>query len=78
MLYAFSWYNGAAVVSLLDTDGYSKWQYSTPEGNNTYSNMIKYLQIDGSTDMVIATSGNNYINYNRIISSSASYSVSSS
>jgi hypothetical protein len=38
--------------------------------------MIKYKEIDESTDMVIATSGNSYINYNRIISSSTSpYSV---
>ena len=28
--------------------------------------MIKYKQIDAVTDMVIATSGFNYINYNRI------------
>ncbi len=76
-LYAFSWYNGKATVSLLDTDGNSKWQYSTPNGDSTNSNMIKYLQIDSSTDMVIATSGSSYINYNRIISSSTSpYSVS--
>jgi hypothetical protein len=38
--------------------------------------MIKYKQIDGATDMVIATSGSSYINYNRIIHSSNSpYSV---
>jgi hypothetical protein len=34
--------------------------------------MIKYKEIDAATDMVIATSGNSYINYNKIISSSAS------
>ena len=34
--------------------------------------MIKYKQIDAATDMVIATSGSLYINYNRIISSSSS------
>jgi hypothetical protein len=40
--------------------------------------MIKYKQIDPLTDMVIATSGSSYINYNRIIhSSSLPYSVSS-
>jgi hypothetical protein len=31
--------------------------------------MIKYKQIDAATDMVIATSGSTYINYNRIIHS---------
>ena len=31
--------------------------------------MIKYKQIDAATDMVIATSGNQYINYNRIFHS---------
>ncbi len=78
-LYAFSWYNGLASVSLLGTDGNSQWQYSTPEGHSLYSNMIKYYEIDTSTDLVIATSGNSYINYNCIISSSASaYSVLSS
>jgi hypothetical protein len=41
--------------------------------------MIKYIEIDESTDMVIATSGSNYINYNQIISSSSSpYHVSNS
>jgi hypothetical protein len=41
--------------------------------------MIKYKEIDESTDMVIATSGYSYINYNIIISSSTSpYSVSDS
>jgi hypothetical protein len=40
--------------------------------------MIKYKQIDAATDMVIATSGYIYINYNRIFhSSSSSYSVGS-
>ena len=34
--------------------------------------MIKFKQIDAATDMVIATSGNSCINYNRIISSSSS------
>jgi hypothetical protein len=39
---------------------------------------MAYKEIDASTDMVIATSGNSYINYNRIVSSSSSsYSVSS-
>lgn len=31
--------------------------------------MIKYFEIDNSNDMVIATSGRYYVNYNRIISS---------
>ena len=61
-LYAFSWYNSLATVSLLDTDGNSLWQYSTPDGDSGNSNMIKYLQIDASTDMVLATSGSSYIN----------------
>jgi hypothetical protein len=80
LLYAFSWYDSKSTVSLLDTNGASWWQYSTPDGDNTYSNMIKYKQIldptGPPTDMVIATSGYSYINYNRIIHSSSSpYSV---
>ena len=71
MLYAFSWY-AASTVSMLDSDGNSKWQYSTTHGHSTQSNMIKYKQIDAATDMVIATSGLLYINYNRIIHSSSS------
>jgi hypothetical protein len=40
--------------------------------------MIKYKQIDSAIDMVIATSGDVYINYNRIIHlSSSPYSVGS-
>jgi hypothetical protein len=42
---------------MLDTDGNSKWQVSTPGGSKDYSNMIKYKQIDKETDMIIATSG---------------------
>jgi hypothetical protein len=39
--------------------------------------MIKYKEINDTTDMVVATSGSTFINYNRIISSSTSpYSVS--
>jgi hypothetical protein len=34
--------------------------------------MIKYKEIDESTDMVVATSGSSLINYNIIISSSNS------
>jgi hypothetical protein len=34
--------------------------------------MINYQQIGVATDMVIATSGSNYINYNRIIHSRSS------
>ena len=34
--------------------------------------MIKYKEIDAATDMIIATSGFDYINYNRIIHSSSS------
>jgi hypothetical protein len=41
--------------------------------------MINYMEINASTDMIIATSGNSFINYNRIISSSTSpYSVTES
>ena len=41
--------------------------------------MIQYKEIDESNDMVLATSGSSFINYNRIISSSISpYSVKES
>jgi hypothetical protein len=53
---------------LLDGDGNSKWQCATPDGNYTLNNFIEYKQIDASTDMVLATSGKRYINYNRIVS----------
>jgi hypothetical protein len=76
-LYAFSWYNGKSTVSYLDTNGNSLWQYSTPDGDSFKSSIIKYKYIDALNDMIIATSGNTYINYNRIISSTTSpYSVS--
>ena len=76
-MYAFSWYSGST-VSLIDVNGNSKWQYSTPDGDSTKSNTIKYKEIDAATDLVIATSEHSLINYNRIIHSSSSpYSVSS-
>jgi hypothetical protein len=41
--------------------------------------MIKYKDVDILSDFIVATSGSNYINYNRIISSSTSpYSVTES
>ena len=74
-MYAFSWYNSLSTVTLLDTNGNSIWQYSTLDGGEN-SNIIKYKDIDTLTDMVIATSGYLYINFNRILSSSTSpYSV---
>ncbi len=76
LLYAFSWYNGLSTVSLLDSDGNSIWQYSTPDGDSLFSNTINYKEIDSANDMVIATSGYNNIIYNRIFHSSSSpYSV---
>jgi hypothetical protein len=42
LMYAFSWYNGLSTVSFLDSDGNSKWQYSTPNGHSEKSNLIKY------------------------------------
>jgi hypothetical protein len=75
-LYSFSWFNGSSTVSFLDANGNSLWQFSTPDGYHGTSNMIKYKEIDASTDMIIATSGWNFINYNRFISSSsAPYTV---
>jgi hypothetical protein len=76
-LYALSWYYSISTVILLDIDGNTKWQYSTPEGDSTFNNMIKYKEIDESTDMIVATSGSTRINYNIIISSTTvPYSVS--
>jgi hypothetical protein len=78
-LYALSWFNSESTVILLDINGDTKWQYSTPEGDSTLNNMIKYKEIDEWTDMVVATSGNIYINYNKIMSSRTSpYPVSES
>ena len=37
--------------------------------------MIKYKEIDAATDMIIATSGINYINYNMIIHSTSSSTI---
>jgi hypothetical protein len=45
-LYALSWYNSmSTTIILLDIDGNTKWQYSTPDGG-TNNNMIKYKEID--------------------------------
>jgi len=70
-IYAFSWYNSKSTISLLDINGAAKWQYSTPDGN-MYNNLIQYKAVDAATDVVIGTSGYNYVNFNRIISSSSS------
>jgi hypothetical protein len=46
-LYALSWYNSmsSTTIILLDINGNTKWQYSTPDGG-TNNNMIKYKEID--------------------------------
>ncbi len=76
LLYAFSWYNNMATISLLDIAGNSKWQFSAPDGSSWQNNLIQYRALDLATDMVIATSGSTIINYNVIISSSATpYSI---
>ena len=46
------------------------WQYLTQDGSPNLNNLIDYKAIDASTDMIVATSGSNYINYNMILSSS--------
>ena len=56
-MYAFSWYNGFSTITLLDSDGNSKWQYSTVDGDSYQGNSLNYKKIDASTDMVVATSG---------------------
>ncbi len=77
VLYAFSRFNSLSTsqstVSLLDTAGNSKWQYSTSGGDQLEGNLIQYKAIDAATDMIITTSGQgSSINYNRIISSTSS------
>lgn len=57
LLFAFSRSNDKSTISLLDSDGNSKWQYETPDGNGYTNNLIKYKSIDASTNMIIATSG---------------------
>ena len=76
-LYAFSMFNSLSTVTLLDINGISIWQYSTPGGNQNEGNLIKFKEIDTATDMIIATTGlGASINYNRIISSTSSPSFS--
>jgi hypothetical protein len=75
LLYAFSYYNSMATLSLLDSDGNQKWSYALSNGaDNT---LLYFKAIDASSDMVAATSkSGNVIMYSRILSSSASpYSV---
>ena len=72
LLYAFSWYDSKATLSLLDISGNSKRQYSASDGDPSKNKCIMYKDVDLATDMVIATSGSSNINYNVVISSSAS------
>ncbi len=69
LLYAFSYYNSMATLSLLDSDGSQKWSYALSNGiDNT---LLKFKAIDTSTDMVFATSKEgNVIKYSIILSSS--------
>jgi hypothetical protein len=61
---------------MLDISGSPIWQYKTLNGDPSLNNLIEYKLINSSTDMVVATSGNGVIYYNRILSSSSSpYSV---
>ena len=40
LLYAFSFFNDLSTITLLDTDGNSKWQYSTSDGDFEEGNLI--------------------------------------
>jgi hypothetical protein len=75
LLYAFSYYNSMATISLLDSDGNRKWSYAL--SNGAANTLLYFKEIDASTDMVVATSkSSNVIKYSRILSLSASpYSV---
>jgi hypothetical protein len=75
LLYAFSYFNSMATLSLLDSDGNEKWSYALSDG--FYYTLLYFKAIDASTDMVVATSKEgDVIKYSRILSSCASpYSV---
>jgi hypothetical protein len=75
LLYAFSYHNSMATLSLLDSDGIQVWSYALSDGNT--NTLLYFKAIDASTDMVVATSKTGFvIKYSRIISSSSSlYSV---
>ena len=67
-IYAYSWYDGIATLSMMDSDGNYKWAYKFDSGIYQISNLIEYKEIDANTDMVIATSGKPII-YNVVITS---------
>jgi hypothetical protein len=56
---------------MLDVNGTSIWHLAIPYHFIDYNMLIEYKTINSATDMVIATSGKDFFNYNRIISSSA-------
>jgi hypothetical protein len=58
-------------VTLLDINGNSIWQYSTLDSYSSNGNTITYKEIDAKTDMMVTSNSNNYITYNKIISSTS-------
>ncbi len=71
LLYAFSYLNSMATLSLLNSDGNQKWSYDLSNSNT--NSLLSFKAIDSSTDMVVATNKEgNVIKYSRILSSSAS------
>jgi hypothetical protein len=76
LLYPFSYQAGVCTVCLIDAAGNSFWQYKILNGSPFKNNIVQYKAIDAATDMIIVTSGANFINYYRIISSSSNpYSI---
>jgi hypothetical protein len=69
-LYAYSAYNSSSAITLLDINGRSIWHLTIP-GIISNNVLLEYKDIDSARDMIIATSGIDNFNYNRIISSSA-------
>ena len=56
---------------MLDINGYTIWNIFIPDNFADYNVLLEYNSISSSTDMIIATSGKDFFNYNRIISSSS-------
>jgi hypothetical protein len=71
LMYAYSIFNGNGVVTLLDVNGNEKWYLTIADSIRTTNQLLEYKAINSAADMIIAISGNDYINYNRIISQSA-------
>ena len=68
----YSYYDGKNTLSMMSSAGIWLWGYTFKNGDSKLNNILAFSIIDSTTDMTVTTTGNGYIYFNRIVTSSTS------